>query len=378
MASTIDITKPEQGNATTQSVRDNFAAAKTEIEALQADLSNVAPDLVSDLTPQLGGNLDANGHNISMGVNSITDPKVGWWDQAHGWGDHSAAGYLTTETDPTVPSHVKSITTTEKADWNTAYGWGSHGGAGYYVNGSTGFNSTGIDDNATSTAITIDANENVGIGYSVPDCPLFVTNGDTATTLKRLVARFFSYSADGTRDRGLEIYNGRSGGIANSSVIYNAESGASAGQHIWQTDGLERMRIDSNGSITATGTLAVSGGNSTNWNTAYSWGNPSSTVSPAVSTTTALDFTDRNFIVNLNQATTFSFTNLSTAVGKSGMIVMTQDATGGRTFTLPAQAKTPLGGATIAQHTAALSTSVLSYFVVDSSTVLVNYIGDYA
>lgn len=36
MASNIDITKPEAGTATTQSVRDNFSAAKTEIEALQA------------------------------------------------------------------------------------------------------------------------------------------------------------------------------------------------------------------------------------------------------------------------------------------------------------------------------------------------------
>jgi hypothetical protein len=35
MASTIDSTKPISGNPTTQSVRDNFAAAKSEIEALQ-------------------------------------------------------------------------------------------------------------------------------------------------------------------------------------------------------------------------------------------------------------------------------------------------------------------------------------------------------
>jgi hypothetical protein len=35
MASTIDATKPVSGNPTTQSVRDNFSAAKTEIEALQ-------------------------------------------------------------------------------------------------------------------------------------------------------------------------------------------------------------------------------------------------------------------------------------------------------------------------------------------------------
>ena len=40
------------------------------------------------------------------------------------------AGYISsyTETDPTVPSHVKSITTTEKSNWNTAYGWGNHAG----------------------------------------------------------------------------------------------------------------------------------------------------------------------------------------------------------------------------------------------------------
>ncbi len=35
MASLIDPTKPTQGNATTESVRANFAQAKTEIEALQ-------------------------------------------------------------------------------------------------------------------------------------------------------------------------------------------------------------------------------------------------------------------------------------------------------------------------------------------------------
>ena len=30
-----------------------------------------------------------------MGTNTITDAKVGNWDTAHGWGDHSSAGYLT-------------------------------------------------------------------------------------------------------------------------------------------------------------------------------------------------------------------------------------------------------------------------------------------
>ena len=37
---------------------------------------------------------------------------------------------------------------------------------------SLNFSSTGIDDNATSTAITIDSSENVGIGTSSPTYPL--------------------------------------------------------------------------------------------------------------------------------------------------------------------------------------------------------------
>jgi hypothetical protein len=43
------------------------------------------------------------------------------------------AGYISsyTETDPTVPAHVKSITTTEKLNWNTAFSWGNHASAGY-------------------------------------------------------------------------------------------------------------------------------------------------------------------------------------------------------------------------------------------------------
>jgi hypothetical protein len=50
-------------------------------------------NLIDDTTPQLGGTLDANLFNIDMGVNTITDPKVGQWDIAYGWGDHSTAGY---------------------------------------------------------------------------------------------------------------------------------------------------------------------------------------------------------------------------------------------------------------------------------------------
>jgi hypothetical protein len=57
-------------------------------------------NVVEDTTPQLGGTLDANGNSIDMGTNTITDAKVGQWDTAYGWGDHSSAGYLTAH--PTI------------------------------------------------------------------------------------------------------------------------------------------------------------------------------------------------------------------------------------------------------------------------------------
>ena len=40
-------------------------------------------DVIDDTTPQLGGTLDANGFNIDMGNNIITDTKVGYWDSAY-------------------------------------------------------------------------------------------------------------------------------------------------------------------------------------------------------------------------------------------------------------------------------------------------------
>lgn len=52
-----------------------------------------------------------------------TDARIANWDAAYSWGDHALEGYLTSfsETDPTVPSHVKAITTTNITNWNAAY-----------------------------------------------------------------------------------------------------------------------------------------------------------------------------------------------------------------------------------------------------------------
>ena len=58
-------------------------------------------EIVEDTSPQLGGTLDANGNIIDMGVNNITDAKVGQWGTAYGWGDHAAQGYIKSFTNTT-------------------------------------------------------------------------------------------------------------------------------------------------------------------------------------------------------------------------------------------------------------------------------------
>ena len=46
----------------------------------------------------------------------------------------------------------------------------------------TTFSSTGIDDNASSTAVTIDSSQNVGIGTTSPDTKLHVQVGDASAS----------------------------------------------------------------------------------------------------------------------------------------------------------------------------------------------------
>ena len=123
------------------------------------------------------------------------------WDLAYSWGDHSTQGYLTsytvtqgdvtqhqaalsitesqisdlgnyltTETDPTVPAHVKNITTTEKDNWNTAFGWGDHTSEGYLKNVTTesvgdlsDVDISGVTDNSVLKYNSVSGNWEVGV-----------------------------------------------------------------------------------------------------------------------------------------------------------------------------------------------------------------------
>ena len=78
--------------AASKFVKVNGAGNALEFVASPTGISNI----VEDTTPQLGGNLDVNGYDIDMGVNTIADSNVGQWDTAYSWGNHASAGYITT------------------------------------------------------------------------------------------------------------------------------------------------------------------------------------------------------------------------------------------------------------------------------------------
>jgi hypothetical protein len=97
-----------------------------------------------------------------------------------------------------------------------------------------GFTSTGIDDNATSTAITIDSSENVGIGTTAPALKSEIR--EAVNDQLRL-----SYNATNSCDYG---YIGITVNNNNPFVV--------------KTGGSERMRIGSNGNTTIeTGNLVI-------------------------------------------------------------------------------------------------------------------------
>ena len=109
----------------------------------------------------------------------------------------------------------------------------------------TNFSSTGIDDNATSTTITIDSSENVGIGTTTPRVPLD-TNG-----MIRAISKAGAYPADG---KGLEMYYES---VGDTAVLLSYDRSTSAykplrheGSEIpFFISGTERMRIDSSGNV---------------------------------------------------------------------------------------------------------------------------------
>jgi len=102
----------------------------------------------------------------------------------------------------------------------------------------------------------------------------------------------------------------------------------------------------------------------------------------ASSNTHTIDFDahGNNYNITATNATnTIAFSNLGADnIGKSGTIVITNPSSVGSLgwAALPATAYTP-GGGTISFDTTANKIAIISYIVVASNKVLINYVGDF-
>ena len=95
------------------------------------------------------------------------------------------------------------------------------------------FTSTGIDDNATSTAITIDSSENMGIGTTSPSAKLHVYSG---TGGKTLVLDNPNNDYAGVEFKSWGTLHGRIK-VANDGMHFYSNSGATAKSLQLTTDG---------------------------------------------------------------------------------------------------------------------------------------------
>jgi len=122
----------------------------------------------------------------------------------------------------------------------------------------TGFTSTGIDDNATSTAITIDSSENVGIGTASPTANLVVTQSGNTPTNGFSSTQFqgcFVNTGTTTSIARVGIYSGNATtALLNFGDVDDADIGGisydnSDNSMALRTNNSERLRIDSSGNV---------------------------------------------------------------------------------------------------------------------------------
>jgi hypothetical protein len=94
--------------------------------------SDTTYSIISDTEADLGTHTSARtitGQKLNSWLNRAGRAD---WNTAFSWGDHSTQGYIKVEADPIfVASAAYNISGTDTTNWNDAYSWGNHNTQGY-------------------------------------------------------------------------------------------------------------------------------------------------------------------------------------------------------------------------------------------------------
>ena len=201
--------------------------------------------------------------SAAASITNAGSGDVSQGDTAYGWGDHAAAGYLTSETSHAdvvvdgdfasqglmkrgATAGAYSIVTDNSANWNTAFGWGDHGTVGYLTTET-------YQGTVTSVAITVPT------GFSITGSPI-----TSAGTLALTFAAGYSLPTTTKQTNWDTAY----GWGDHSTAGYLTSLGTALVDADFATAGL--MATD------GAGGYSIVADASANWNTAFAWGNHAS------------------------------------------------------------------------------------------------------
>ena len=233
-----------------------------EFSSISAAFQLAAPTL----NPTFTGTLAAD----AITANTVNGSNTSNWDAAFSWGNHADEGYLTsfTETDPTVPSHVKAIEAGDIVNWDAAYGWGNHADEGYLT---TLTETDPIFTASPASGITSGNISNWNTAYNDKVTNMSFNNTNGVLTLTQQDLQTLTVDLDGRYAVVAELdqYTAGSGLLLSGSQFSHADTSSQASSNNSGQTFIQDIILDQFGHITG---LATGVATDTNTDTTYSAG----------------------------------------------------------------------------------------------------------
>ncbi len=231
-----------------------------------------------NLQPYLTSYTETDPVFSASDASNVTNAKIADWDTAYGWGDHGAAGYLTSLGD------AAGVTAAKITNWDTAYGWGDHSAAliySDYVSASAGYAHPAVNafDGSTSTrcepfddsTVIVDFTSFPGGGITVNSSLRIYLTKSGSPAASHLTVNGINLGGSVPSGDWLTV---STNGKLETITFYHDSGNSSVELFAVEVDG--NILTDSVGYLTSLGDAAgVTSAKITNWDTAYGWGDHS-------------------------------------------------------------------------------------------------------